>query len=165
MMTDSNGRRHRITLPGMTNTVAWERQMEIARDSLPPQFAEIVCKADRPFVQKTADVINPRNEFLDGRVVLIGDALAGFRPHTVVRTAQAAFDAVVYADFVAGRLGKGEWKGKTMGYARLMQGMGVRMGERSQVSGLGVEEMVRDRDEASEVVTEEMILQWATGVT
>lgn len=86
-MTDADGERHRITMPpGKTAPAAWEKQRHIAREALPPQFAEIVCKTTKPFVQAITDVISPQNEYLNGKVVLIGDALAGFRPHTVAST-------------------------------------------------------------------------------
>ncbi|KAK0649821.1 hypothetical protein B0T16DRAFT_445486 [Cercophora newfieldiana] len=122
IMTDKDGKHHRLTLPpGMVSPSAWEKQKQIAKEKLPPQFAEVVCAATRPFVQAVTDVISPTNEFLDGKVVLIGDALAGFRPHTVASTSQAAYDAMVYADYVAGEITREEWKVKTMGYARYLK--------------------------------------------
>ncbi|KAK4442426.1 hypothetical protein QBC34DRAFT_453132 [Podospora aff. communis PSN243] len=165
ILTDKHGNRHRVTLPpGMVSPQAWEKQKEIAVQKLPPQFAEVVCAAEKPFVQAVTDVISPDNEFLDGRVVLMGDALAGFRPHTVASTSQAAYDAMVYADYVAGKMGRGEWKGRTMGYARYVQKKGVAMGERSQFGGLGLGELVRDRDEMSRPVREEDFLEMGTQV-
>lgn len=150
MLTDCNGLRRRITLPpGMTDPGAWEKQRVMARERLPRQFAEIVGAARRPFVQAVTDVISPEHEFLGGRVVLIGDALAGFRPHTVASTSQAAFDAMIYADYISGKVGREEWKRETMGYARYVQGMGVRMGERSQHQLLELDEYIHDRDVAS----------------
>lgn len=150
VLTDCNGRRHQITiLPGLMNPKTWKRQQDVARERLPPQFAEMVCKAKKPFVQAVTDVISPDNEFLHGKVVLIGDALAGFRPHTVASTSQAAFDAMVYADYVAGTLSREEWKRQTMSYASFAQKMGVNMGDRSQHQPLPLEEYIRDRDEAS----------------
>ena len=89
-MTDVNGVRHRITIPpGKTDPQAWEMQKQIARETLPPQFADLVCGTQKPFVQAVTDVISPEHEFMDGKVVLIGDALAGFRPHTVASTSYA----------------------------------------------------------------------------
>jgi 2-polyprenyl-6-methoxyphenol hydroxylase-like FAD-dependent oxidoreductase len=162
ILTDRHGKRHRITVPpGQVDPQAWAHQQSLARERLPPQLAELVCKAKRPFVQAVTDAISPENEFLGGKVVLVGDALASFRPHTVASTAQAAFDAMLYADYVAGKIKREEWRGKTMGYARFVQQMGVRMGERSQKMVLGLEEYVRDRDEASVGVTGGMLEEWA----
>ncbi|KXX73060.1 Uncharacterized protein in nifH2 3'region [Madurella mycetomatis] len=165
ILTDRHGRRHRITMPpGLTDPEAWKHQQDIARERLPPQFAEVVCKAKRPFVQAVTDVISPDNEFLSGKVVLIGDALAGFRPHTVASTSQAAFDAMIYADYVAGKVGRDEWKRQTMGYARFIQKRGVDMGQRSQHQQLPLEEYIRDRDEASVPIQNEVFPEWATAI-
>ncbi len=165
IMTDRHGRRHRITMPpGLMDPKTWKRQQDLARARLPPQFAEIVCKATKPFAQAVTDVISPANEFLDGRVVLIGDALAGFRPHTVASTSQAAFDAMVYADYVAGKVSREEWRRQTMGYARFVQKRGVDMGERSQYQLLPLQEYIRDRDEASVPIGDEVFPDWATAI-
>ncbi|KAK4034299.1 hypothetical protein C8A01DRAFT_39225 [Parachaetomium inaequale] len=165
ILTDRHGRRRRITVPpGLTDPKAWEHQQAIARERLPPQFAELVCKAQRPFVQAVTDVLSPANEFLGGKVVLVGDALASFRPHTVASTSQAAFDAMLYADYVAGRVGRDEWKRLTMGYARFVYKRGVDMGERSQHQLLPLEEYVRDRDEASVPIRGEMFPESATAI-
>ncbi|KAK3390008.1 monooxygenase [Podospora didyma] len=165
ILTDFNGRRHRITVPpGQIDPKAWKRQQAIARERLPPQLAEVVCKASRPFVQAVTDVISPANEFLGGKVVLIGDALASFRPHTVASTSQAAFNAMVYADYVEGKVDKNEWKRRTMGYARFIQKRGVDMGQRSQHERLPLEEYIRDRDEASVPIKDEMFPEWATAI-
>lgn len=165
ILTDCNGQRRRITIPpGMVDPKAWEKQKAIARDKLPPQFAELVCKAKKPFVQAVTDVISTEHEFVNGKVVLIGDALAGFRPHTVASTSQAAFDAMIYADYIAGKVGREDWKRETMGYARFIQRRGVEMGNRSQHMVLGLEEYIRDRDEASKPRREEIYPEWATRI-
>jgi len=165
ILTDRDGRRRRITMPpGMTDPKAWEKQRAIARERLPPQFAEVVCKAKKPFVQAVTDVISPEHEFLGGKVVLIGDALAGFRPHTVASTSQAAFDAMIYADYISGKVSREEWKRETMGYARYIQKRGVDMGNRSQHQVLDLREYIHDRDVASTPRREEVYPDWATAI-
>ncbi|KAF2795096.1 monooxygenase [Melanomma pulvis-pyrius CBS 109.77] len=160
LMTDIDGKRHRITMPpGRTDPKAWEKQREIAKERLPPQFAEIVRATNKPFVQTITDVISPENEFLGGKVVLIGDALAGFRPHTVASTSQAAFDAMILADMIEGKVERKEWKRQTMAYARAIQKRGVDMGRRSQFEDLPLEEHIRDRNLASKPREEE---EWAS---
>jgi 2-polyprenyl-6-methoxyphenol hydroxylase-like FAD-dependent oxidoreductase len=164
LMTDINGVRHRITMPpGKINPQAWEKQRQVAKERLPPPFAEIVRATKKPFVQAITDVISPRNEFLNGKVVLIGDALAGFRPHTVASTSQAAFDAMILADMIEGKVSKEEWKRETMGYARTIQQRGVEMGMRSQWEELPLEELIKDRDMASKPRQEEVWPEWAVG--
>ncbi|KAI2616802.1 FAD/NAD(P)-binding domain-containing protein [Hypoxylon sp. NC1633] len=165
IMTDRNGRRRQITIPpGVMDMNAWEKQRELARERLPPQFAEIVCGTDKPFVQAVTDVLTPRNEYMDGKIVLIGDALAGFRPHTVASTSQAAFDAMLYADYVAGKVSREEWKKESMGFARYIHKRGVTMGERSQHQDLPLQEHIYDRNRASVPREQEVYPDWAIAV-
>lgn len=133
LMTDTDGKQHHITLPvGMMRNEILEKQREYARKVLPPQFADIVCDTKEPFIQAITDVISPKNSFFDGKVLLIGDAVAGFRPHTAASTSQAAFDAQKLYELMGGEISKGQWEEETMEYARNMQAKGVSMGQRSQ---------------------------------
>ncbi|KAF2963297.1 hypothetical protein GQX73_g10272 [Xylaria multiplex] len=144
-MTDREGRRRAITMPpGMTDARAWEKQRALARARLPPQFAEIVTNTGV------------------GKVVLIGDALAGFRPHTVASTSQAAFDAMIFADYVEGKVSREEWKRQTLGFARYIQKRGVDMGEHSQHMDLPLEDHIHDRNVASTPRQDEVYPEWAT---
>ena len=162
LMTDVNGQYHRVTMPpGMTDPKAWEKQRKIAKEILPPQFAEIVCGTKKPFVQAVTDVISPTNEFMNGRVILLGDALAGFRPHTVASTSQACFDAMILADMIEGKISRKEWKKQTLGFARTIQKRGVDMGEHSQHQHLPLEEHIHDRNLASRPREEEVWPEWA----
>lgn len=162
LMTDVDGVRHRITMPpGKTDPRVWEKQREIAKEKLPPQFSEIVRATKKPFVQAVTDVISPTNEFFNGKVVLLGDALAGFRPHTVASTSQAAFDAMILADMIRGDISRKEWKKQSMAYARTIQKRGVDMGERSQHQELPLEEHIHDRNLASKPREEEIWPEWA----
>lgn len=162
LMTDINGQRHRITMPpGKTDPKAWEKQRQIASEKLPPQFAEIVRATETPFVQAITDVISPQNEFLNGKLVLIGDALAGFRPHTVASTSQACFDAMILADMIEGKVSRKDWKQETLAYARVIQKRGVDMGERSQHDDLPLKEHIHDRNLASKPREDEVWPDWA----
>jgi 2-polyprenyl-6-methoxyphenol hydroxylase-like FAD-dependent oxidoreductase len=164
LMTDIEGQYHRITLPpGKMAPKAWEKQRVIAREKLPPQFAEIVCGTKKPFVQAITDVLSPTNEFMNGRVILIGDALAGFRPHPGASTSQACFDAMILADMIEAKVSRKEWKKETLGYARTIQKRGVDMGERSQHQDLPLEEHIHDRNLASKPREEEVWPEWAVG--
>lgn len=141
LMTDKDGKRHHITLPpgGITESV-WERQKKIASDVLPPQFAELVNKTEVPFIQAITDAVSPAAVLpSDTRVLLIGDALAGFRPHTAASTNQAALDAMELARAI-GKILKGadkdevlrDWEEDVLNYAKSMQKHGVDIGNRSQ---------------------------------
>ncbi|KAK6431568.1 hypothetical protein LTR95_012270 [Oleoguttula sp. CCFEE 5521] len=162
LMTDADGKRHRYTLPpGKMSKAVWARLTKVAEEKMPPQFAEIVSKTKQPFAQAITDVISPTNSFLDGKVLLIGDALAGFRPHTVASTSQAAYDAMVLADFVAGKKTHEEFVRETMQYGRLLQRRGVKMGTRSQYGvDVPLEDHIKDRNLASTKREEEVYPDW-----
>ncbi|KAF2874000.1 hypothetical protein BDV95DRAFT_487603 [Massariosphaeria phaeospora] len=136
LMTDNSGKKHHVTLPpGGIRDDIWTRQKERATAVLPPQFAELVNKTEVPFIQAITDAIAPSAVLSSGRVLLLGDALANFRPHTAASTGQAAMDAMALAEAVglgAGERELAEWEKKVVGYAEKMQRRGVELGERSQ---------------------------------
>jgi 2-polyprenyl-6-methoxyphenol hydroxylase-like FAD-dependent oxidoreductase len=139
LMTDNDGKRHHITLPaGGVRDEVWKRQKDYAREILPPQFAELVEKTEVPFIQAITDVIAPSAILDSGRVLLIGDALAGLRPHTAMSTSQAAFDAMQLAAAIDKVIdGQGmkvlsEWEERVVQYATELQSHGVQIGNRSQ---------------------------------
>jgi hypothetical protein len=47
------------------------------------------------------------------KVLLIGYTLAGFTPHTVTSTSQAAYGALLLADFVSGKITHDEYVKET----------------------------------------------------
>lgn len=63
---------------------------------------------------------------------LIGDAVAGFRPHTASSTSQAAFDAEKLSELLRGEIDEGKWKEEVMSNARTVQRSGIESGNRSQ---------------------------------
>jgi len=139
LMTDKDGKRHHITLPpGGIQDRVWTSQKSHAASTLPPQFAEIVQKTEVPFIQAITDVIAPKAVLENGKVLLLGDALAGFRPHTAASTSQAAMNAMTVAEAVERVLDGGgmaaleDWEETVVGYAKEMQGHGVMLGQRSQ---------------------------------
>ena len=146
-MTDKDGRRRKITIPpGMITWDAWELLKSTADDKLPPQMAEMAHKSRNPFVQCITDVISPKNLYMGDKIVLIGDALAGFRPHTVASTSQAAFDVMGLAEWLDGTISRDQYVKQTMQFARLIQSRGVYIGNRSQYETLPIEEYIDDRN-------------------
>ena len=120
IMTDKNGRRRNMTIPpGMIDWSAWELLKSKADGTLPPQMAEMAHKSKTPFVQAITDVTSPKNLYMNDKVVFIGDSLAGFRPHTVASTSQAAFDVMGLADWLDGTISRDQYVKQTMQYARL----------------------------------------------
>ena len=120
LMTDKDGKRRRITIPpGMIDWSAWEMLKNKASDRLPPQMAEMAHKTRNPFVQCITDVISPKNLYMRDKLALVGDALAGFRPHTVASTSQAAFDVMALVDWLDGKIDRKQFVKQTMQFARL----------------------------------------------
>lgn len=139
LMTDIDGKRHRFTLPsgGKMQPHVWERQKEIATAVLPPQFAELVHKTQNPFVQAITDLRPPPPEtkvgrLLNGKAVIVGDALSGFRPHTAASTSQAALHALLLEKVWKGELSWDEYEKAALLNAQFWQDRGVMLGTRSQ---------------------------------
>jgi 2-polyprenyl-6-methoxyphenol hydroxylase-like FAD-dependent oxidoreductase len=145
VMTDKDGKRRRVTIPpGMMRPEAWEMVKKRGRDRLPPQMSEMVEKTKQPFVQCITDVTSPTNDFYGGKVVLIGDALAGFRPHTVASTSQAAFDVLMVVEYL--QTGNhAEFVRRTVEFARLVGQRGREIGDRSQFEDLPLQDYIDDR--------------------
>lgn len=139
LMTDKDGKRHHVTLPpgGVLERV-WSKQKKRAVEILPSQFAELVEKTQVPFVQGITDAIAPSAVLDGGRVLLLGDALANFRPHTAGSTSQAAMDAMALAEAIENVFeGEGlkalqEWEENVTQFAKEVQSYGVHIGNRSQ---------------------------------
>jgi len=147
IMTDDNGRRRRITIPpGKMASEAWELLKSRAKERLPPQMSEMAQKTRTPFVQCITDVQSPKNLYMGDKLVLIGDALAGFRPHTVASTSQAAFNVMGLVDWLDGSISREQYVRQTMQYARLIQERGIYIGNRSQFENLPVTDLIADRD-------------------
>lgn len=137
VFTDKHGAPHRWTLPPGNNMdrAVWQRQRQRAAGLLPPQFAELVAKTASPFVQAITDLEAPadgRVWLLGGKAVLVGDAVAGFRPHTAASTSQAAFHALTLPEVFAGKMSRDDYEQQIMRFATGWQMRGVMVGNRSQ---------------------------------
>jgi 2-polyprenyl-6-methoxyphenol hydroxylase-like FAD-dependent oxidoreductase len=132
-MTDSSGTKHRWTLPvGKVSPTVWANQQNSAKAVLPKQFSELVQKTKHPFVQVITDVISPQAVYMDGKVILVGDALCGLRPHTAASTSQAAMHALGLEDVMSGWMKLSDWEKKMEEWAEWMSRRGKTMGDRSQ---------------------------------
>ena len=122
LMTDADGRPHRITLPaGRMRPEVWNTQRQRAAEVLPAPYAEVVQKTVQPFVQNITDVAAVRASFAEGAVLLAGDALAQFRPHAAASTNQAAHSALLLGQVLRGELGLAEWERRCVAYAHVME--------------------------------------------
>ncbi|KAJ9646915.1 hypothetical protein H2204_000607 [Knufia peltigerae] len=139
LMTDTDGNLHRFTLPtgGKMQPRVWDRQIARAREVLAPQFAEIVANTKMPFVQAITDVEPPARgtkigRLLNGKALIVGDALAGFRPHTAASTSQAAFHALMLEKVFGEEIDWDEYDEQVLNFAWSWQRRGVMLGNRSQ---------------------------------
>lgn len=128
---DSAHRHHNIVPAGHLRDDVWAAQLARAKTGLasgsgsasppfPAPLLEIVLAIERPFVQVITDCgPPPRAAFEDGRVLLVGDALSLYRPHTAFSGTQAAFDALAVAALLRGELRLDEWEEQVLRYGRL----------------------------------------------
>ncbi|KAK0708927.1 hypothetical protein B0T21DRAFT_387625 [Apiosordaria backusii] len=132
LLTDSNGHVHTNTVPsGLVRPEVWKAHLAEMLPLIPAPFAELFAKTENPFVTKVNDALCSKATFLDGRVLLVGDALSTFRPHFAVATEQAARHCLGL-----GRVWKGEmtlelWEKEAVHYA-------IKMWLGSRVIGAGL---------------------------
>ncbi|KAL2073827.1 hypothetical protein VTL71DRAFT_11153 [Oculimacula yallundae] len=146
LMTDISGHKHHFSMP--VGKIKPHLQAEIkdtATSILPAAFSELVRKTEHPFVQCITDVMSPRMSFFNNKLLLVGDAIAGFRPHTAASTSQAAYDALLLERMMKGDITHEEMEEEMMAYARQLAAGGIRMGNRSQFGKDGIDLKVSQR--------------------
>ncbi|RYP12068.1 hypothetical protein DL767_011506 [Monosporascus sp. MG133] len=121
MIDGIDGHRHHNIVPaGRVRPDIWAARLsEARRIRLAAPFLEVITKIRSPFIQVITDFCSSRAAFEDGRVLLVGDALSLFRPHTAFSATQAAFDALRVLDFVDRRISLEEWEERVLRFARL----------------------------------------------
>lgn len=130
LMTDIHGRRHQNTVPqGLTNPAVWEEQREKLVTRLIPPFAELVAKSPTPFITKITEFLGSQASFHDGHVVLVGDALANYRPNIGRATDQAASHALSLGQVLRGEKTIEAWNIETCSEAKRVFLLGRFMSE------------------------------------
>jgi 2-polyprenyl-6-methoxyphenol hydroxylase-like FAD-dependent oxidoreductase len=100
LLTDVDGIRYDLSIP--PNRIHPEQIAAMRADAvrlLAPQFAEVVARTERPFIQPIFDLETPRMTV--GRVAFVGDAAFVARPHVGMGVTKAAGDAATLADQLA----------------------------------------------------------------
>lgn len=129
LMTDADGARHKVTIPmGKMRPEVVNRHLKIAAEVMPPQYAEIAEKTQRPFVQLVTDMLSPQNSFFDGKVVLVGDAAACPRPHVAASTSQAVYHISKLKSVLKGVMTHEQWAKDTAQMSRLLYDAGRELG-------------------------------------
>jgi 2-polyprenyl-6-methoxyphenol hydroxylase-like FAD-dependent oxidoreductase len=139
LLTDRTGRKRRTSVPpGLVCPEQWQKQRDIARAFLPPQFRELLEATEEPFAQPIRDLAVPQMVF--GRVVLVGESAFVLRPHTAAAAAKAAADGMALGevlidgnDDLADNLRRFETPQMQMG--RNLRNYGIRAGNQSQFPG------------------------------
>ena len=133
ILTDTDGHKHRMSLPkDKMREEIWSRQKAYATEILPAPFAELVCKTKQPFVQTITDIASPQASFFDGKLLLVGDALATFRPHVAASTNQAALDALLLEKVMKGDMTIQQWEDQVLEYAHLTSLQSIAWGYKNQ---------------------------------
>lgn len=116
-----DGHRHHNLVPaGRVREGIWNAQVQRAKDvPLPLPFLEVMIKIRGPFIQVITEFCAPKAAFEDGRVLLVGDALSLFRPHTAFSGTQAAFHALRVEEYVGRRITLQEWEEKVIRFSNL----------------------------------------------
>lgn len=111
VFTGASGRRHQRTVPqGSVDPRTWDRFRGALVARMASPFAELVSVTTKPFVTKVSDVLCGKASFCDGHVVLVGDALATYRPHAGKATDQAASHCLELAKVWRGQMSLSSWE-------------------------------------------------------
>ncbi|KUJ16155.1 FAD/NAD(P)-binding domain-containing protein [Mollisia scopiformis] len=127
--TDITGVTRLTTVPrGKMNPTVWvKRQASGATLSAP--FAELLSKTSDPFVSAIRDFVSPKAVIYDGKLLLVGDAFALFRPHLGASTNQAAKQADGLVDVFMGKGNLAEWEKASVEYATRTSATSNALGE------------------------------------
>ncbi|KAH9897554.1 FAD binding domain protein [Xylariomycetidae sp. FL2044] len=119
VFTDINGKYHQTTVPrGLLRPEVWERVRASVQVAAP--FMEVLAKVKSPFVTKINDAFSGAASFYDGKVIVVGDAFASFRPHAAAATEQAAFHCHSLEKVYSGEKSPAAWEREAHAYARRM---------------------------------------------
>ncbi|TGJ87605.1 hypothetical protein E0Z10_g1083 [Xylaria hypoxylon] len=118
MMDEFDSHRHHNIVPaGHVRKDLWKARVDAGkRMPLAAPFLEILVKIQRPFIQVVTEFCSPHAAFEEGRVLLIGDALSLYRPHTAFSGTQAAFDALKVEQYVDRKISCQEWEENVLSY-------------------------------------------------
>lgn len=118
LLTDTNGHLHANTVPsGLVRAEIWKSHLAHMLPLIPGPFAELFTQTEQPFITKVNDALCSKATFFDGRVLLVGDALATFRPHFALATEQAARHCLGLARVWKGEITLQLWEREAVDHA------------------------------------------------
>ncbi|QSZ30306.1 hypothetical protein DSL72_004828 [Monilinia vaccinii-corymbosi] len=91
--------------------------ISLVPEALSAPFSELLAKTPDPLLSAVRERSSPRADFHDGKLLLVGDAFALFRPHVGLSTNQAAMQALGLVEVFSGKCNLAEWETKSLAYA------------------------------------------------
>lgn len=135
IITDVSGKEHHNTVPqGMVRSDVWKRTCDVIMPQMAAPFVELLSKTTTPFVTKVNDALYNTASFYDDHLILVGDALATFRPHIARATEQAAFQCLSLAKVWANEQTYQQWDHEVGVYAKRMCLLSIVVGKFGQGS-------------------------------
>lgn len=103
---------------GQIRPSVWKEQVETASKILNRPFVELVTKtaASAAAISVIHDYSSPKAIFHDEKVLLVGDALALFRPHAALSFNQAATDCLLLEDVMRKKIDLRVWEKDVTAY-------------------------------------------------
>jgi hypothetical protein len=92
--------------------------------------------SNQAFVSTVSDTIPERASFFDGKLLLVGEALALIRPHLALSTNQSALHCLQLEKALKGEMTIAQWERKVLQYATRSQAMTNAFGTWFQYGGL-----------------------------
>ncbi|KAJ5216292.1 uncharacterized protein N7498_002699 [Penicillium cinerascens] len=112
-LTDAGGHVYRNYVPvGQIRASVWKERVEMASKILNPPFVELVMKtaASAAAISVIHDYASPKALFHNDKVLLVGDALALFRPHAALSFNQAAQNCLLMEDVMRKKIDLHTWE-------------------------------------------------------
>ena len=124
--------------PGKIGAEVWDKQKDYARTVLAPPFVELIEKTTPPFISRVSDAIAPRASFFDGKLLVVGGALALYRPQVALSANQAAMNCLLLERVIKGEMELAEWERLVLEYGTATRLLSILAGDFSQFGGLKV---------------------------
>lgn len=134
IMTDIHNVTHKYTLPpGLICPEVWTAQKDMAKKRLDANSASLIGLTEQPFIQAITEVVCDRGLFLDGKVLLVGDAFSTFRPLSGQGTNQGAKGAMALKEVFEGKATLVSWETMMKEYAERTQAFGIERETQAQL--------------------------------
>ena len=86
---------------------------------LAPPHKEVLSNISSPFIQVITDFASPHAVFGEGKILLVGDALALLRPHTAFSATHAAYDCLMLERYMRSEITLAQWEKHVVRFGRM----------------------------------------------